>query len=150
MAGKLEKEEALVVESSIPESDRYFLNIAARNTLLVGLWIVIIASCGCTASSTVSSFRKASQVDRVMDSWIGHYESELIDRWGSATRVRPDGRGGRILIYESLKGIWAEEQGEALAGGGQYPQPREPGYVANRTFYVNSQGLIYLWKWSGL
>ena len=42
----------------------------------------------------------ASRVTKIMESWVGHHESELIASWGPPSRIMPDGKGGHILIYE--------------------------------------------------
>lgn len=106
---------------------------------------------GCAPKPRLSDFEKASRVDTYMDSWVGHYQSELIAFWGPPTRVVSDGKGGSILIYESLKGAWGDERDKHIVGGVHYPTgPTQEGYAATRTFYVNAKGLIYSWKWSGL
>ena len=104
---------------------------------------------GC--AKKVSDFKKASTIDGIMDSWVGHYESELVAYWGPPTEVVPDGKGGKIIVYESLKGTWGNETDKRIVGGSQYAsRPRQPGYAATRMFYVNEKGIVYSWKWSGL
>ncbi|MDY6836628.1 MAG: hypothetical protein SWH78_01520 [Thermodesulfobacteriota bacterium] len=99
----------------------------------------------------VSDFKKARKIDALMNSWVGHYQSELIASWGPPTRVVPDEEGGTVLTYESLKGTWGEEKDKRVVGGTHYPtRPRQEGYAATRMFYVNKKGIIHSWKWSGL
>lgn len=99
----------------------------------------------------VNDFRKASKIDRIMDSWVGHYQSELVAYWGTPTEIVSDGKGGSVVIYESLKGTWGNLRDKRIVGGTHYPtKSRQPGYAATRIFYVNEEGIIYSWKWSGL
>jgi hypothetical protein len=106
-------------------------------------------SAGCAPK--VTDYEKASTINRIMDSWIGHYQSELIAFWGPPTRTEPDGKGGTILIYESLKGTWGNARDKRIVGGTHYPtKPRQPGYAAKRIFHVNEKGIIESWNWSGL
>jgi hypothetical protein len=86
-----------------------------------------------------------------MNSWVGHYQSELIAHWGPPTKILPGEKGGNVIIYESLKGTWGDRKDNPLVGGAHYPPgPRQSGYAATRTFYTNKEGIIYSWKWSGL
>ena len=86
-----------------------------------------------------------------MASWVGHYESELIASWGKPTKITSDKKGGRIVVYESLKGIWGDTKDKHIVGGSHYPTgKRQEGYAATRTFFVDEEGIIYGWKWSGL
>ncbi len=121
-------------------------------TILLGVSVFLLIALhtsGC--ASKPDDFRRASAVDRVMDSWVGHYQSELTGCWGPPTKIVPDGESGSIIVYESLKGTWGHLKDERLVGGGQYPtEPRQPGYAAQRLFYVNEKGIIDAWKWSGL
>ena len=106
-------------------------------------------SSGCTPKIKV--FNRAEKISRIMDSWLGHYQSELIAYWGPPTKIVPDGKGGNIIIYESLKGTWGNKKDKRIVGGAHYPtEARQPGYAATRIFYVNEKGIVYSWKWSGL
>jgi len=98
-----------------------------------------------------NDFKKALKVDQFMGYWVGHYQSELIAAWGTPTKVVPNEEGENIIIYESLKGSWGEEKDKHIIGGAHYPTAaRQEGYAARRIFYVNKEGIIYSWKWSGL
>jgi hypothetical protein len=120
--------------------------------ILVPSFILLLAlnSPGCAPTPKVTDFEKASTINRIMDSWVGHYQSELMASWGPPTKIEPDEKGGTILIYESLKGTWGSEKDKRIVGGTQYPtKPRQPGYAATRIFYVNEKGIIESWKWIG-
>jgi hypothetical protein len=118
--------------------------------LLISAFMLFALNCSSSAPK-VNDFSKARTINRIMDSWIGHYQSELIAQWGPPTEIVPDEKGGNILIYESLKGTWGNVKDKRIVGGTQYPtKPRQPGYAAPRIFYVNEEGIIESWKWSGL
>lgn len=117
--------------------------------LLLPFMLFALISFGCAPKT--NDFTKSAAISRIMDSWVGHYESELVARWGPPTEIVPDEGGGKILIYESLKGTWGNVKDKRIVGGTQYPtRPRQPGYAATRIFYVNHKGIIESWKWSGL
>ena len=119
-------------------------------SLVLSASIIFMLNSYCCAPK-VNDFRKASKIDRIMDSWVGHYQSELIACWGPPTEIVPDGKGGCMLIYESIKGTWGDLKEDRIKGGANYStRPRQPGYAATRIFYVNEEGIIYSWKWSGL
>ena len=118
-------------------------------SILFILIVSLLFSSGCTKA--VKGVDQTSTVTRIMDSWVGHYESELHAAWGPPTSTRPDGKGGKVVTYESLKGIWGNEKDKRIVGGAHYStKPRQRGYAATRVFYVNEEGIIYSWKWSGL
>lgn len=64
------------------------------------------------------------QNNAIMQSWVGERESKLIAEWGPPPAVRDDGQGGRVLVYGNFNGAY-------------------------RMFYVNSNGVIYSWRWQG-
>ena len=116
---------------------------------LSAFMLFALGSSGCTR--TVSDFKKASTINRVLASWVGHRQSELLAFWGPPTKVVSDGKGGKMVIYESLKGRWGDQTKKPIVGGAHYfAKPTQPGYTATRTFYVNEKGIVYAWKWSGL
>jgi hypothetical protein len=120
-----------------------------RIAVPVVLFLFTFTTSGCVKRA--SDFQKASTINRIMDSWVGHYQSELIARWGPPTKTVPDEKGGNIIIYESLKGTWGNVKDKQIIGGTHYPtEPRQPGYAATRIFYVNNKGIIESWNWSGL
>ena len=126
------------------------MELISKFTLLVlsAFMLFALNSFGCAPK--VNDFKKASTINRIMDSWVGHYQSKLIANWGPPTKIVPDGKGGNIITYESLKGTWGNVKDKHIVGGTHYPtRPRQPGYAATRIFYVNEKGIIYSWKWSG-
>lgn len=82
----------------------------------------------------------------IMASWVGHHQSELIASWGPPNRIMPDGKGGTVLDYSHYKDLG--QRGYIDRRGNIYTYPR--GYQATRLFYVDSDGIIYNFKWKGL
>jgi len=94
----------------------------------------------------------ASTINKTMDSWIGHHQSELIQSWGPPTQTAPDGKGGSILIYGSYVDL-GQTPGRASVdpyGNVRYTAPEQRGYSRTRMFYVDQNGIIYYWRWQGL
>lgn len=120
-----------------------------RWSVLCVLMLLVASTFGCT--SKPKDFKRADAVDHVMESWVGHRQIELVETWGTPTKIVPNQEGGNIIIYESLKGIWGDEKNKRIVGGAQYAaDEKQPGYAARRIFYVNEEGVITNWTWSGL
>ena len=127
------------------------MELISKPMLVVFFALMLFAPNSTGCAPKVNDLKKASTINRMMDSWVGHYQSKLIANWGPPTKIVPDGIGGNIIIYESLKGTWGNVKDKHIVGGTHYPtRPRQPGYAATRIFYVNEKGIIYSWKWSGL
>ena len=127
------------------------MELSHRPKLVALLAFVLFALNSSNCAPKMSDFKKGLVIDRIMDSWVGHYQSELVALWGPPTKIVSDEKGGNIIIYESLKGTWGNPKDETIVGGAHYPtRPSQPGYAATRVFYVNEKGIIYSWKWSGL
>jgi hypothetical protein len=94
----------------------------------------------------------ASSVNKVMDSWIGSHQSDLIASWGPPARTASDGKGGTILIYEQYVDLGQKAGRATVDSGGnvRYTAPESRGYTQTRMFYVNDRGIIYHWMWQGL
>lgn len=110
------------------------LHCKPKLLLFFALILFTIDSSGCAPKT--DHFKKTSTINRIMDSWVGHYQSELISQWGSPTKIVSDGKGGNIIVYESLKGTWGNQGDKRIVGGTHYPtSPKQPGYAATRIFY---------------
>ncbi len=112
-----------------------------RRSVLVPLFAFLLLVGGC-----------ASQVNRVMESWVGKHQSDLILAWGPPQQTASDGKGGSILIYGSYVNL-GQQPGRAttdLFGNVTYTAPQQQGYQRTRMFYVDSSGYIYAWRWQGL
>jgi hypothetical protein len=124
--------------------------LLSKNNLPV-LCVLMLLAAHTFGCSKPKDFKRADAVDHVMESWVGHRQTELVETWGPPTKIIPDGEGGSMIIYESLKGIWGDEKNKRIVGGAQYAaEPKQPGYAARRVFYVNEDGVIQSWKWEGL
>jgi hypothetical protein len=90
-----------------------------KKLLMVLLVVAILGGC-----SGISG-RMANQVGKPI--------SEIIDTWGPASQVTPDGRGG--LVYTWMQWV---------------PTGYGNGYWKSRSFYADQNGIIYRWHWKGL
>ena len=85
-----------------------------------------------------------------MESWEGAHYSDLYQSWGPPTSTTSDGRGGMIVSYYYSRNM--QLPGRAVPqydGSVMYVPPQDLSYVAERHFYVNSNGIIYSWRWQG-
>ncbi len=99
--------------------------------------------------------------DAEMKRYVGRSTSELISRWGMPLQRMPDGRGGEIWSYSEQQQWTAPDQGfsdfrsaefagaEALYGSptgmsrAKSPPPLTNSYVSQRTFFIDSKGMVY-------
>ena len=87
-----------------------------------------------------------------MASWVGHSKQELYQSMGPPNNVTSDGGSGEILIYQTYVNM-GQQPGQVYNngyGGVNYTTPQNSGYTRSRMFYVNSNGVIYSWRWQGL
>ena len=92
-----------------------------------------------------------ASTQKIMDSWVGHHQSELIASWGPPTTVTSDGKGGSILVYRWDVNL-GQTPGKATVdywGNVTYTNPQQRGYVRSRMFYVDERGYIYHWRSQG-
>jgi hypothetical protein len=83
---------------------------------LVALFIVLVGTGGCAAN-----------VNKMMESWVGHHQSELILAWGPPNQVSSDGKGGQVLIYSGYVNL------------GQTPGRANVDYFGNVTYTAPQQ-----------
>jgi hypothetical protein len=86
-----------------------------RNFLFIILTVAILSLSGCFSNI----------VRDQLDTWIGHTEAELIHSWGAPDRDYPDGKEGKILIYNQRSSNDA---------------------VRVTQMYINKEGKIYHWQ----
>ncbi len=117
--------------------------------------IVATSITGCTA-----------QMNQTMQSWVGHRYSEVVGQWGPPTRVLDDGARGKMMIWEETRSFTSPGYAQTRPYGvfstspnvltpppsyqTTYTPPQTSTYTASRTFWVNSEGIIYNWAWKGL
>ncbi|PIP76187.1 MAG: hypothetical protein COW85_15435 [Ignavibacteria bacterium CG22_combo_CG10-13_8_21_14_all_37_15] len=61
-----------------------------KKFLFITLTLAILTSSGCYTVNTLKD---------QLQNWMGRTETELIHSWGAPSRDYPDGKGGKILIY---------------------------------------------------
>ena len=106
-----------------------------------GLLALLVAFSGCSA-----------RVNKEMQSWVGHHQSELILAWGPPAQTSSDGNGGEVLIYQNFVNL-GQSQGSGHIdqfGNFTYIAPQQQGWNRVRMFWVNPEGVIYSWRWQGL
>lgn len=86
---------------------------------------------GCTSTKKLQEQNK-----QVMDSWMGHHKSELIQSWGPPSRYESDGKGGEILIYEQ----------KVTRGAVIYGTYQERTTYPYKMFYADKDGKLYYWR----
>ncbi len=110
-----------------------------HNIAALGAMILTLCVSGCTSPS------------KVMQSWVGSHQSDLIASWGPPNRTASDGKGGTILIYEQYVNL-GQTPGHATTdyfGNITYTAPQQQGYQRSRMLWVDENGVIYRWKWKG-
>ncbi len=105
-----------------------------------------------TVSLAVLLLASCAAVNKDMASWVGRHQSELIAEWGPPQSTASDGKGGTILMYRAYVNRGQTPGYIVPAGYGRYAYtaPQQQGYSRSRMFYVNSDGIIYAWRWQGL
>lgn len=106
---------------------------------------VILVIIGIVAFIAIVGALRDRQTE-IMAAWVGKHQSELIAEWGPPNNITTDGKGGTVLDYSYYK-----DKGQRIRinrrGRGRI-SPR--GYTAKRYFYVDSNGIIYNFKWKRL
>ena len=86
----------------------------------------------------------SDQITNVMKTWVGHHKSELIQKWGPASKITSDGKGGEVYTYyyaRNKKSTSYVVYGTLVTN--------DNSYSAERHFYINDKGIIYHWRWKG-
>ena len=106
----------------------------------------------------------AGKVNQVMESWRGSHISAVIQKWGPATRIAPDGKGGSIYIWEQYVNLGTTPGTHSqniycppslggyssCSGTGTYSPPQQQGWNRVRMFFADKNGFVYDWRWQGL
>jgi hypothetical protein len=90
-------------------------------------------------------------VSKMMQTWVGNTQQQLELKWGAPTTTSSDGASGQILIYKTWVNT-GQTAGQVVPdgnGGAVYTNPQNNGYWRERDFYINSNGIVYAWRWSG-
>jgi len=95
--------------------------------------------------------------DKMLNSWLGHTEHELIVAWGPPTKVDDDGAGGKVLTYVITDtyvnpfGRNAYYSTDANGNVVYHPATNAPQTdLKVRRFYVDPSGRIYRWWYQGI
>ena len=71
-------------------------------------------------------------VSDLMDTWVGCYSDNLLDKWGAPDSTFKDTKGNTIWTYKFVNGVGNQR------------------HIATRQFYINLKNVIYTWRWEGL
>jgi hypothetical protein len=114
-----------------------------KNIIILLISIILaISIAGCTAQVGETTESWAG-----MESWVGRHYSESIEKWGPATRESDDGSGGKILVWEEIRSFTTPT---GVSSNQTYQRPRTTSYRVSRSFWVNSEGIIYKWGQEGM
>ena len=107
----------------------------------------------------------AANVNKMMESWMGHHVSELIASWGPPQQVIDLGEEGKVYVWSAVRSFTtpgsatttttgsATVYGSTAFGSAQstttYTPPQTTSRTATRSFWVDKNGRIYLWAWRG-
>jgi hypothetical protein len=113
-----------------------------------------------------------------MQGFMGQPSTELVARWGPPQQRTPDGHGGEIWTYVEQRQWTTPGQIDTTAHGTgtsygtlygdpyaatyygsanvqagattTYTPPQTHCYTARRSFFIDSNGIVYRWAWKGL
>lgn len=109
-----------------------------RFMLPVPLILLLILVQGCTSTR------------KVMDSWMGHHESELIQQWGAPSRTTSDGKCGKVHVYERFWNYHSPGYSYLdCRGHVRYVGLPCRSYSDSKMFYIDPDGIIYYWRTQG-
>ncbi len=93
-------------------------------------------------------FAGCSSPHSVMQSWVGHREEELYQRWGSPTKTIDNRRDGKIVIYipnsDNVKGMKSSYCDYKFTSNCIPAKTKE--YRKVKLIYITALGNIYAWK----
>ncbi|MBM4348672.1 MAG: hypothetical protein FJ106_02115 [Deltaproteobacteria bacterium] len=111
-------------------------------------------------------FTGCASINKTMQTWMGHHQSDLIASWGPPQQVIGDGQGGNIFIYSTTRTFTSPGHSTTTVTGSvygtrnyaygsatgytTYTPPQTSSYNAYRMFWVDKNGYIYRWAWKGL
>lgn len=85
------------------------------------------------------------KIRKIMDSWLGNTKHELIQKWGPPTSTSSDGAKGEVLTYSNR--IYTPGYYISMGSPNSSWMPGEDYYI-NRMMYVDSNGVIYSWRYN--
>lgn len=101
-------------------------------SVLAALSIILITSCTST-----------QKYEEILQTWIGHTDEELIEKWGVPDVVYPTSYG-KLLMYRKDKG--SSGYGQNL---GNMTYVSSTHYYCKTTFTLNNENKITKWSWEG-
>jgi hypothetical protein len=117
-----------------------WITILGVSSLVLGIGVLVFL---------VRKFRKRAidNLNKTMQSWIGHNKSELLTSWGTPTTVFPNGDGKEIFVYQ-WTGQTSGYVHKTSNMSAYIEAPRQ--YTIKREFFIDENGTIYNCRWQGL
>lgn len=113
---------------------------------IIPLAVAALLLTGCAGYQPVNT-----EIDSVLNKWIGMHKSDLILAIGPPLYVMSDGNNGEILIYESLHSV-SQVPGKAGYNGlTKQLYYTAPIQIQNKEIiqiYTNPDGVIYYWRYN--
>jgi len=110
------------------------MHIRKKNNPFLTISLIVLTGC--------------SSPHSIMQSWVGHKEAELYQRWGQPTKIIDKGSDGKIVIY--ING--ADNPAESKYSFCDYTfktnciPPNTKEYKKVKLLYITPMGNIYAWK----
>lgn len=95
-------------------------------------------------------WRQTDKLNKIMASWKGEHQSDLILKWGPPQRKSSDGNGGKVFVYENIANTRMNGVAINYGGGFSTVHANNTSYKQTRMFYVNNKGIIYAYRWQGI
>jgi len=105
---------------------------------LIVVWI-LVGGCASDKNSDAAE-------DTLMNSFLGHPQTDLISKLGTPTRTVADEDGGSILIYE----VTDQNKGKVYTERGSGLRYNIPVTSRARIFFVDEKGIVTRWSWRAL
>lgn len=99
-----------------------------------------------TSCRTTDGQPRKSKLQITMESWVGATESQVVASWGPPTSSYKMDDGTKVLTWE-----WSSQSG----GNSWYDNQGRVHFNApvtntcKKMFYINSNGVIYSWRYQG-
>ena len=74
-----------------------------------------------------------AEYKRIMNTWLGATQGQLIQQWGPPSKTTSDGQGGKILIYSEPQYMPSFDFVDIYV------------YYTNKYMYINDIGKVYHW-----
>ena len=137
----------------LPSASKYREREILAAIVAIGLTVLIVYI-------VAEAGKKATKKQNaIMESWKGAHITRLIRSWGPPQEITSDGGNGKIYIWTRpvdirlAPGSIKRKRTYTYGGYTERTQVKPPvriKYDRVRMFWIDSQGIVYHWKWKGL